>query len=325
MAARARRSRGRERIGGGMRPRVTRPRTTARGESGRRRRRLRAAAPARARRRARRRAPQRPRPPSCRPPAPPRRAEVAEVARLAQRAIEGADLLRGSRSRPSCSKRKCGDRSSATMASRVKSSSRRARGPDRRPRRSARPPAAARRTSDTGCPAAPNVSRREIQIRQRPLEHDRRAVERSDVTRRSSTSLDLPGDGDELLFAIAVREPQLIRPPPAGVTSIGRTRDVGRRDRTRLDLLETGPPVVQALVKAGAEHRLGADTMSMRLEARQCARADRNRRRTGRPDRQSSRPTVTMTWRIGAAAGSAIRRSRSVCSSQACDSTTRRS
>ena len=97
----------------------------------------------------------------------------------------------------------------------------------------------------------------EVEIRERPLEDDRRPVERREITGRPAIGLDLPCDSGELFTAVAVREPSL---PLRGVR---RRHEHGPNPRFRhaevgrAEFFETGQPVVQTLVKTGAEHRLG--------------------------------------------------------------------
>ncbi|HEY4957924.1 MAG TPA: hypothetical protein VII31_08925, partial [Caldimonas sp.] len=103
----------------------------------------------------------------------------------------------------------------------------------------------------------------QIQVRQRPLEDDRRAVEMPGSGR--SGRFHPARDDRKLLFAIAAHEQRKV--------ARSSRRDQGRRrcrsggaNRASLDFLDAGKPVVHALMQTGGEQLLGDDEID-RLEA----------------------------------------------------------
>ena len=142
-------------------------------------------------------------------------------------------------------------------------------------------------------------------------------------------------DRDQLLFAIAMREPHEVRiavgSASTGLTGVVRTlirrRSATSINSTRLDLFQTRPPVVNSLVKPRAEDAPRAHHVE-RLEAgkprQQIEVGDEQSRGIGDPVGDGD-DDVLQTGRRGRTPGSDSSRSRSTCSSQAPLAATRRS
>ena len=164
------------------------------------------------------------------------------------------------------SKRKCGERSSAIVDSRVYSDETKS---NTRSSAAAYGSAASGRASSVWYRNGAEHAARKIDVGQRPLEDDRRPVERrrrrSRPGRFPARRAQPPGQPHQLFLTVAGQERQ------AAVRIVGRRHEHGRRrlrqidDRPSLDFVEVGQPVVNALVETRRQQLAGGDHVD-RLE-----------------------------------------------------------
>ena len=119
---------------------------------------------------------------------------------------------------------------------------------------------------------------REIEIRQRALEHDRDRI-RPRAPAVAQSRAGCPRDVAQLLFAIAADEDASSRGPAGRMSTGGGGRLVPPRF-----LLDAGQLLLEAIAKSRVVRLVGDDDVEPR-DRRAAGRADRNRPATGRGDR----------------------------------------
>ena len=211
--------------------------------------------------------------------------ELAEIARLAQRAIErGHGLARDRRIVPEFEMRRSQQRDQRVARERrgdelehqIERGGHRLGRERQRVRRLIRNAGAAKRARARGTDTAAAACRRPRCAPGRWLTSRQQGL--------ATIGLQPPRDANQLLFAIAAGEPLHGPAAPPAPRAWARSRP----GAVPVDLLQAGQPVVNPLVKAGRQHAVGRRRdRSSRVRA--CASADRSRRHTVRRDRQSSR------------------------------------